>query len=534
MNGAMPHHILLVDDDEVDRLAIRRALRACGMDIRVDEASDAAEALNTVSKGAPDCILLDYRLPGHDGIDILRSLRERSPDAPVVILTGHGDERTAVELMKAGASDYIAKSELTPERLLQSVRSAMKRQWLEKERERLLVRERDARQEAESANRAKDQFLAILSHELRTPLNAIMGWVRILRTKEIDSETAARGMEVIERNVRVQAKLIEDLLDVSRIISDKLHLDIRPVEPASVCTNALETVRLAAQAKDIRIEEVLDASAGPILGDPDRLQQVVTNLLTNAIKFTPAGGNVRLQLRGVDSGVEIEVTDSGCGISAEFLPRVFEAFAQARDVAKGANGGLGLGLTIVRNLVQMHGGTIRVCSEGESKGANFIVTLPFSSTQNDKDQGEGDEEQRTSAPPSDVSSSTLAGISVLFVDDSADARELLRTILTRSGAAVHTYASIDEALAALERMRPDVIISDIQMPGGDGYELIRALRVREDPKSRIPAIALTGFTTLQDRIHVLSAGFQLHVPKPVDSTELITAISSLVSRCIAP
>lgn len=533
MTGTAPNHILIVDDDEVDRLAIRRALRASGMDIRIDEASGAADALSAVSSGTFDCILLDYRLPGHVGFDVLRALREQSPGTPVVMLTGHGDEHTAVELMKGGASDYITKSGLSPERLLQSIRSAMERQWLEQERNRLLVREREARQEAEAANGAKDKFLAVLSHELRTPLMAILGWARILRAKAIDGEMT-RGMEVIERNARLQAQLIEDLLDVSRIISGKLSLDIRSVDPASVCANALESVRLAAQAKDIRIEERLDASAGPILCDPHRLQQVLCNLLTNAIKFTPPGGIVRLELRGVDTGVEIEVTDTGRGISPEFLPRVFEQFFQVEDGDTRAHGGLGLGLTIVHNVVQMFGGAIRAHSDGESKGASFLVTLPFSPPQDDKESREGGGELRANASSLDLPSQALDGISVLFVDDSADARELLSTILKRNGAAVSTCGSFDEALGALERIRPDVVISDIQMPGGDGYELIRALRLREDPKSRIPAIALTGFATLEDRIRILSAGFQLHVPKPVDSKELVSAVSTLVSRYPAP
>lgn len=533
MNGAAPDHILIVDDDEVDRLAIRRALRASGMDIRIDEASGAADALSAVSEGTLDCILLDYRLPGHDGFDVLRTLREQCPGTPVVMLTGQGDEHTAVELMKAGASDYITKNELSPERLVQSMRSAMERQWLEQERHRLLAREREARQEAETANGAKDKFLAILSHELRTPLQAVLGWARILRAKDLDSEVA-RGVDVIERNARLQAQLIDDLLDVSRIISGKLRLDIRSVALADVCANALESVRPTAQARDIRIEQQLDASAGPILGDPHRLQQVLCNLLTNAIKFTPPGGNVKLQLRGIDTGVRIEVTDSGRGISPEFLPRVFEQFAQAEDDDRRARGGLGLGLTIVRNLVEMHGGAIRALSEGKGKGASFLVTLPFSPPRDDSDSREGGGELREIAPPSDLPSQALDGISVLFIDDSADARELLSTILQSNGASVSTCGSLDEALASLERIRPDVVISDIQMPGGDGYELIRALRLREDPKSRIPAIALTGFVTLEDRIRVLSAGFQLHVPKPVDSTELITAVSTLVSRYPAP
>lgn len=524
MNSEAALRILLVDDDEVDRLAIRRALRGAAVDARVEEACGAAEAMKALSGDVFDCILLDYYLPGTDGFEVLRNLRRETPRTPVVMLTGHGDEQTAVELMKAGAADYITKNGLSGERLIQSLRYATERQRLESERDELLRREQQARQEAERANRAKDHFLAILSHDLRTPLTAILGWTRMLRAERVDELRLARGLEIIQRNAQVQARLIEDLVDVSRITSGKLQLSLRSVDLANVCLSALEAVRPAAEEKRIQLEEHLDASLEPIVGDSSRLQQVVWNLLTNAIKFTPAGGTVGLRLSASESGVELVVADTGRGIPKEFLSRVFEPFSQA---AENVQGGLGLGLTIVHSIVEMHGGTVRAESEGEGKGATFYITLPFAATPRKDGR---DLEQLTTATGGQESIPKLDGVSVLFIDDNADARELLRMIFTARGATIRAYSTIDEALAALERERPDVIISDIEMPGGDGYELIRALRVREDPESRIPAIALTGFVSVEDRIRVLTSGFQLHVPKPVEPAELVTAVATLVTR----
>jgi signal transduction histidine kinase len=520
--------ILIVDDDEVDRLAIRRALRGSAIDLTVEEASAAPEALKAACSQTFDCILLDYYLPGCDGFDLLRKIREECPRTPVVMLTGHGDEHTAVELMKAGATDYIAKNGLSGDRLVQSLRYATERQRLENERDALLVREQHARQEAERANRAKDHFLAVLSHDLRTPLTAILGWTRMLRAERPDAASIGRGLEIIERNAQAQTRLIEDLVDVSRITSGKFQLAVRSVEPATICANAVEAVRPAAEEKNVRLEEILDVAVGPIVADPSRLQQVVWNLLTNAIKFTPPGGTVRLELHPSDAGVEVTVADTGRGIRPEFLPRVFEPFSQA---AESVQGGLGLGLTIVYSIVEMHGGTVRAASDGEGKGATFRVTLPLSGGA--KRDGREPEQLKVRAPGL-AESPNLQGVNVLFVDDNADARELIRMIFVARGAAVRTYSTVDEALAALERERPDVIISDIEMPGGDGYELIRALRVREDPDSRIPAIALTGFVSVEDRIRVLTSGFQLHVPKPVEPAELVTAVATLVTRRSRP
>jgi signal transduction histidine kinase len=516
--------LLLVDDDEVDRLAIGRALRVAGLEAALDEADSVSAAAAALRARAFDCVLLDYQLPEGDGLDVLRAVRQANLDTPVVILTGRGDEQTAVELMKAGAADYLSKHALSPERLVQSLRYATERQQLQRERDQLLVREQHARQEAERANTAKDQFLATLSHELRTPLNSIMGWASILRHQQLDADRVVHGLAVIERNARAQAQLINDLLDVSRIVSGKLELVVGPVDLADVCEAALEALRPQLAAKNMTVETALDRTIGPIPGDAARLQQVIWNLLSNAIKFSPPDGKIRLDLRPGGSMVEVAVVDHGCGIDPEFLPRVFDRFTQARGASTAPGGGLGLGLAIVRHIVDLHGGTVHAQSGGEQKGACFTVRLAVESAVRPATAtpaGEVDRAQRA----------RLDGIRVLFVDDNADARELVATILTAHGARVTTSDSTDASLAALERERPDVLISDIEMPGGDGYQMIRALRLREEATDgRIPAIALTGTTRAEDRIRMLSAGFQLHVPKPVDPAELVAAVAALALR----
>jgi len=516
--------LLLVDDDEVDRLAIGRALRTAGLEAALDEADSVSAAAAALRARAFDCVLLDYQLPEGDGLDVLLAVRQANLDTPVVILTGRGDEQTAVELMKAGAADYLSKHALSPERLVQSLRYATERQQLQRERDQLLVREQHARQEAERANTAKDHFLAALSHELRTPLNSIMGWASMLRHQQLDADRVAHGLTVIERNARAQARLINDLLDVSRIVSGKLELVVGPVDLADICEAALEALRPQLAAKNMRVETAFDRTLARIPGDAARLQQVIWNLLSNAIKFSPPDGMIRLDLRPRGSLVEIAVIDHGRGIDPEFLPRVFDRFTQASGASMAPGGGIGLGLAIVRHIVELHGGTVHAESGGEQEGACFTVRLPIASAIRPvtmMSAGEGGRATRA----------RLEGIRVLFVDDNADARELVVTILTAHGARVTTSDSTDASLAALEHERPDVLISDIEMPGGDGYQMIRALRLREEATDgRIPAIALTGTTRAEDRIRMLSAGFQLHVPKPVDPAELVAAVAALASR----
>ena len=398
----------------------------------------------------------------------------------------------------------------------------------ENKRVTLLAREQEARQDAESANRLKDEFMATLSHELRTPLNAIMGWAHLLRTGGLDEATAARALETIDRNAKAQNQLINDILDVSRIITGKLHLSMQPVEPGAVVEAALETVRPAAAAKQIKIEASLEPGAGTMSGDPDRLQQVVWNLLSNAIKFTPNGGKVEVRLRRVDSQVVIEVADSGGGISPEFLPHVFERFRQGDASTTRSHVGLGLGLAIVRHLVELHGGTVEASSPGEGKGATFSVRLPLVNARRPEEPAP-DAAGPGGPPPADAL--RLNGLRVLIVDDDVEGREAMTAVLEKEGVRVTAVSSPDEALEAIRRESPDVLLSDIEMPGEDGHSFIR--RVRELPADRggeIPAAALTAYARGEDRQKALRAGFQVHVAKPVRPEELTAVIAELAGR----
>lgn len=400
-------------------------------------------------------------------------------------------------------------------------------------KDELLRREQIIRAEAEAANRAKDEFLSILSHELRTPLNAILGWSTMLRQKNLSEDKVARALETIERNAKSQAQLIEDILDISRIITGKLRLRVRPVNLVPVIESAIESVQLAAEAKSIRLQSVLDSEAGPLLGDADRLQQVVWNLLSNAVKFTPKDGRVQISLQRVNSHVEITVSDTGVGISSDFLPFVFDRFSQHDSTTTRSYGGLGLGLAIVRQLVELHGGTVTVVSPGVGQGTTFTVKLPV---------------MIIHLPPSDPeplnstsefngmfqASSTLEGLQILVVEDEPDALELLSTILEKYGADVRAVASVKDALTIIETATdrsPDALVSDIGMPDEDGYCLIRKLRQLEAQRGgRLPAIALTAYAGNDDRQQALLAGFQMHLTKPVDAADLVAVVASLTGR----
>jgi len=400
------------------------------------------------------------------------------------------------------------------------------------ERDELLASERAARSTAEHASQMKDEFLATLSHELRTPLNAIFGWTQILREKGgIDAATLAEGVEVIDRNVRMQTQLIEDLLDMSRIISGKLRLDVQEVNPALCIKAAIETVTPSAEAKGIRIDMILDPLAGPIAGDAGRVQQVVWNLLSNAIKFTPRGGKVLVLLERVNSYLEISVADNGQGIDPDFLPYVFDRFRQADAATNRKHRGLGLGLSIVKQLVELHGGWIRAKSGGLSKGSTFIVHLPLKIAQKTIEEDERLNPERSISSPSYCRNSSLSGLKVLVVDDERDSRELLKRVLEDCGAIVSTAASAAEALPVISSMLPDVLVSDIGMPEVDGYAFLRKVRaLGPGAGSRVPAVALTAFTRSEDRTKALLAGFVAHVSKPTEPAELIATIAAIAGR----
>jgi PAS domain S-box-containing protein len=815
----MPENLklLLVDDDEVDRLTVQRLLRTSGINAEVVEATSGIEALERLREQSFDVVLLDFLLPGEDGLWVLREVGKRGPRSPIIVLTGQGDEQTAVELMKAGAADYITKASLSAERLAQSLRQVLRlhlveqqhrvlaealpqiiwtagpdgrpeyfnRRWYDytgllptrpleegwqavlhpedssrsmawreecirsgasfeaevrirrhadgtyrwhllqalplrnahgrviqwlgtctdiddqkrasetlsflaeastvltaslemsvtlerlsgllvprlgdwcavylqqddgpvrqamvahvepskvpllrelhstfppaamascgyprvlrtgeaelvpeltermlqealgsveqlKVSEQLrpsswivvplwaqrrvfgalqvcstrpdrrytardleLVQELARRAEiaidnarlfemakaehmgAEQANRAKDEFLAAVSHELRTPLMAMLGWTRMLRTGQLPPEKQARALEAVERNTQVQTQLIEDLLDVSRIITGKMRLEVRPVSPREAIEAALDSVRHAAEAKGVVLHSELDPSAGPISGDADRLQQMVWNLLSNAIKFTPKGGQVTVRLRRADASVVIEVEDNGQGIPKGFLSYIFERFWQVDGSSTRKQGGLGLGLAIVRHLTELHGGTVEAFSQGEGQGACFTLKLPLGTAP----VARGNPPPvpftaRLAEPLLDVPD--LEGLLVLVVDDEPDARELLSVVLESRKAQVITAANAREGLEKLQLFRPQVVVSDIGMPGEDGYSFIRRLRALPPEKGgQTPAIALTAFARMEDRTRALLAGFQMHVPKPIEPAELVLVLASLTGR----
>jgi CheY-like chemotaxis protein len=407
------------------------------------------------------------------------------------------------------------------------VRDLTTRLDAEREREELLRREATARREAEAANRAKDEFLATLSHELRTPLNAIVGWTRMLLDGTMDTRNTKRALEVIDRNAHLQTQLVADILDVSRIITGGLRLDVRPLDLGTVIGAALDAVRPAAEAKRVHLRSHLPASARLTQGDPQRLQQVVWNLLSNAVKFTDTGGTVSIDLIDAGSrGVHVRVQDDGAGIDPGFLPHVFERFRQADGSVSRQHGGLGLGLAIVRHLVELHGGTVHADSPGGGRGSTFTVELPrlepeAASALRPQRWGEsGDDEAARRM--------VLRGYRLLVVDDEADARELMTAILTGAGAHVETVGSVPDALRQIEVARPDALLADLGMPGVDGYALIREVRSRDAEKGRhLPAAAITAYAADHDRQRAVAAGFDCHVSKPISRSAVVDAVRSI-------
>lgn len=479
--------------------------------------------------------------PGHDDIDFDLFYRLLHPD-------DRERTRRAVDASLTGGESYdIEYRTVSPEGRIRWVRATGRtyRDWMDRpdrfdgttrditmeklgaeERRLLLERERAARQEAERVSSVKDEFLATLSHELRTPLNSIFGWTQLLRSGKDDPATLDHALGVIDRNVRLQTQLIEDLLDMSRIISGKVRLDVQNVELAEVVEAALESVKPAAQARNIRLEQFIDARAGPVSGDPGRIQQILWNLLANAIKFTDKDGQVQVHVERENSDVEIRISDSGQGISADFLPNLFSRFSQADSSIKRKHGGLGLGLSIVKSLVEMHGGTVRATSPGEGCGSTFIVRLPLRAVQANVVEDSATRPP-TGAVPAEFDASKLRGLKVLVVDDETDARELIRHFLAAHQAVPILADSADEALRLIGMFRPDVIVSDIGMPLRDGYALMRDVRSQN---ISTPAIALTAFARTEDRARALRAGYQTHLSKPFEPTELLSIVAGLSGR----
>jgi signal transduction histidine kinase/ActR/RegA family two-component response regulator len=446
---------------------------------------------------------------------LVRELREdpRLRRLPILLIAG----ASAVDPWpheQAGPDEYLT-TPVGPRDLLARVSAHLQ---LARVREDASRREQAARLEAEAANRAKDEFIAMISHELRTPLGAILIWTQLLRTEELDAAATARAVGMIERSTKSLAQLIDDLLDVSRIIAGKLTLDPRAVDLVSVLDAALEGAQHAARSKDITIEKTVEGPGAVVSGEPGRLQQVVANLLSNAIKFTPEKGRVEVILDRVPEGARIRVRDTGSGIAAEFLPFIFDRFRQADSTSTRKQKGLGLGLAIARHLVELHGGTIEAASAGDGHGTTFTVVVPLAGTEHPATRRI---EERVQEPD-------LRGLRVLVVDDEDDAREATVVLLSQAGAAVSAASSAAEAIQALESAAPDVLLSDVAMPGEDGYALIRRIRARRaEEGGRVPAAALTAYATLDDRAKALRAGYDEHIPKPVDPARLLATIVRL-------
>ncbi|HYN83826.1 MAG TPA: response regulator [Pyrinomonadaceae bacterium] len=525
--------LLVVDDEESVALTLGEVLRLEGFE--VDTASSGSGAAELLGRAQYDLVLTDLHMEDGDGISVLEEVRRHSPLTISIVLTGFARLENAILALRHGAYDYLVKPCIIDE-LKHTVRRGL-------EHRRLMLAEAEARrsleelnrdlerrvaertvelvrlnEELSEANRAKDVFLATLSHELRTPLTPVLGWVNLLRSAGSNSDPAlvSQALEAIERNARLQARLIDDLLDISRIVSGKLRLEWEPVDLGKIAKAAAETVRPGALAKSITLDLRLSGEPVVVYGEQVRLQQIVWNLLTNAVKFTPAGGRVTLELRREGGDARLSVEDNGIGIMPDFLPHVFDRFRQADGSTTRQHGGLGLGLAIVRALAELHGGSVRAESAGLGAGARFTLTLPAAVAEDAREEEAGAVKMPEIARP------------VLVVDDSPETLELMQTLFSRRGYEVMTAESADEALRLAGERTPGVLISDISMPERDGYTLLAELR-RVPGCERVPAIALSGYAMEEDRDQALAAGFDVHLAKPVDPDKLFATIQSLTA-----
>ena len=540
--------VLLIEDDPDDYQLTREVLAEIpGSKIILEWESNFAAGQAALARCEHDAYLIDYRLGQGNGLDLLREALCNGCKAPIILLTGQGDRELSLQALEAGAADYLVKGNIDAVILERAIRYSLQQKRhadeLEQkvaertaelarsnaERQVLLEREQAARSEAERIGRMKDDFLATLSHELRTPLNAILGYAQVIRMTNMDKAELNESVAIIERNARVQAQLIEDLLDMNRIVSGKVRLEIQPVDLVEVIEAAIGTVQPSAAAKEIGLRRFIDPAAGPVRGDPSRIQQIVWNLLSNAIKFTPKGGQVQVTLQRVSSHVEIVVADNGHGIAPDFLPYVFDRFQQADASMTRVHGGLGLGLSIVRHLVELHGGTVQAESGGVGAGAVFTIRLPVMLIQEPEPQKERPHSLRSSAANGELHVD-LSGIRVLIVDDERDGCLLVKRVLEGCQAQVETASSAEQAYSLLERQQFDVLVSDIGMPGEDGYQLIRRVRGGDGPNQQTPAVALTAFARSEDRRRALMAGFNNFLSKPVEAAELVAVVASVVGR----
>ncbi len=528
--------ILVLPPTYADGVAISKVLSGARIECTV--VADIQKVCEALAEGAGGVILSEEALLA-DAPTLLawQASEPMWSETPVIVLSKFGRESPVFTgIVSRLGSVSMVERPMRMSTLLSLVRAVLRarerqyqvRDFL-REREQLLESERIARTDAERAGRSKDEFLATLSHELRTPLNAVLGWARVLRRSPGLTDDVLNGLAVIERNARSQAQIIGDLLDMSGIISGKVRLELMPLDLASVILSTIETVRPTAEAKGVHLAMDLGTGPAPVHGDPNRLQQVLWNLLSNALKFTPKGGLVSVKLERSGAVVNVEVADNGEGIAPEVLQHIFERFRQGDASSTRRHGGLGLGLSIVRQLVELHGGTVAAHSDGRSKGSTFRVSLPVTvrATQvltpaQVPEAHEGPAPNEEDAPPVD-----LQGLKVLVVDDEPDARALVQRLLQDCQAIVATASSADEALHFLDTTMPDVIVSDVGMPGTDGYSLMRRIRARDDAGAAVPAIALTAYVRAEDQSRAIAAGFQCHLRKPVEAATLLSSVERL-------
>jgi signal transduction histidine kinase len=522
--------VWLVDDSPLEREVASRILSE---QYDIDQFADGPPVLERLATGdRPDVLVLDWHMPQMSGLEVCRFLRAQHDEAslPILILTATGGQDDLLEGLAAGANDFVTKS-FDPAELLARVGTLARSKLLHESLKRTELATRRAREAAEEANRAKDVFMATVSHELRTPLNSILGWARLLSEGTPDAATLARGLATIQRNAQIQVQLIEDILDTTRVISGKLHLELAPLDLGNVVRSAFDAAKPSADVRQLSMDLAIDEGNFRLRGDTDRLQQVVGNLLANAVKFTPQGGSIRLRLSSSESELTLVVSDTGKGIAPQFLPHVFDRFRQEDDAATRRHSGLGLGLALVRHIVAAHGGSVSAGSDGEGHGASFTVTLPQDTSPRSRS---GYSSSRPDPAPSAVTHGLpvgrLANLSLLVVEDDEDARDLLVTVLRQQGATVDQAGSCAEALARITQSVPDLLLSDIGLPGEDGYELMRAVRGRGYLPEALPAIALTAYSRREDRRLALEAGFQAHVAKPVEPATLVAAVAEVAAK----
>jgi signal transduction histidine kinase len=538
MNEREKSKILVVEDEAIVARDIQNCLKGLGYEVAGIAASGEV-AVAKAKELSPDLVLMDITLKdGMNGIEAASLIRLNS-DIPVVFLTAHADEYTLERARKAEAYGFIIKP-FEEREIRTSVEIALYKHKMElklSEYDRARREAERSYQEADAAIRLRDEFLATVSHELRTPLNPILGYLDLLKSKEFDNQHERdNALDVIYRNAKALNRLVADLLDTSRIITGKLELKSSNVHLSDIARSAVESLDLAAKSKQIKVQIVIEGSVRPVFGDQDRLQQVFWNLLSNAIKFTSKGGLIQIIIRDRHSKVEVSIHDTGEGIDPRFLPHIFERFRQEDGSYTRAHGGLGLGLAIVRHIVEVHGGEVAVTSEGKGKGSIFTVRMPVSAVigaegvigaSESKHLKESDSPSRPEIGKKQV----LSGLHILVVEDSPDSRELVKMVLERFGASVVAVESANLALEQLRKARPDVVLCDIGMPEMDGYSFIRLFRSMEQPASeRIPAAALTAHIGEEDRKRAIESGFEEHIPKPVEANMLVDVITRLTKR----